>query len=99
MTPLAALALATCLSVGAPKDRILAGDLARALPQWGSVAADTPVALAPAPGVQRVFRLAELRRMAAQFQVPDGAEREFCVAQPVAPVSAERVLEAMRKQV
>jgi flagella basal body P-ring formation protein FlgA len=48
--------------------------------------------------VQRVFRLAELRRMAAQWKVPAGAEREFCVVHPAAPVSAERVLEAMRRQ-
>src|SRR5207302_800522 len=75
-----------------------AGDLERALPQWSAVPADTPVAFAPEPGVQRVFRLAELRRLATQWHVPAGEEREFCVVRPAAPVSTERMLEAMRRQ-
>jgi len=63
MIHLAAFALAACLAVGAGSDQVLAGDLAAAFPEWRAVPPETPLALAPAPGVQRVFRLPELRRL------------------------------------
>ena len=50
MIPLAAFALAGCLSVGASGDRVLASDLAAGFPEWGAVPPETPLGLAPAPG-------------------------------------------------
>src|SRR5882724_6823836 len=78
MIPLAAFAMAACFAVDAPKDQILAGDLARGLPEWAALPPETPVALAPAPGVQRVLRFPELRRMAARWNVTSDAAYEIC---------------------
>jgi len=94
MIPIAAFALAGCLAVGAGNDQILAGDLAGRLPEWAAVPPETPLGLAPGPGVQRVFRLPELRRLAERFGVPVTAGPEVCVTRPVAVFTAERLLVA-----
>jgi flagella basal body P-ring formation protein FlgA len=98
MIPLAAFALAGCLAVGAGSDRVLAGDLAARFPQWAAIPAVTPLALAPSPGVQRVFRLPELRRLAERFSVSPVPDRELCVTRPVAVFTADRLLAAMQKE-
>ena len=67
MIPIIVFALAGCLAVGAGNDQILAGDLAGRLPEWAAVPPETPLGLAPAPGVQRIFRLPELGRLAEHF--------------------------------
>jgi flagella basal body P-ring formation protein FlgA len=96
--PLAAFALAGCLAVGAGSDRILAGDFAARFPEWAAVPPGTPLALAPAPGAQRVFRLPELRLLAARWSVPAVPDREVCVTRPVAVFTAGRLLAAMQKE-
>ena len=98
MIPIAAFALAGCLAVGAGNDQILAGDLAGRLPEWAAVPPETPLGLAPGPGVQRVFRLPELRRLAERFGVPVTAGPEVCVTRPVAVFTAERLLAAMQRE-
>jgi len=97
MTPLAALAVASCLAVNPGSDQILAGDFAAAIP--GLTVADpaTPVALAPAPGVQRVFRAVELRRMAERFGWSVQPDSDICVERPVSPPDSAKFLAAMRK--
>ena len=57
-----------------------------------------PIALAPAPGVQRVFRLAELRRLAARWHVEVRPNSEVCVERPVKPLDPARLLDAMQRQ-
>jgi flagella basal body P-ring formation protein FlgA len=99
MMPLAAFALAGCLAVGAAGDRILAGDLAAAFPEWAAVPAETPFGLAPAPGVQRVFRVLELRRLAERWSLSRVPDREICVTRPVAVLTAARLLAAMQNAV
>jgi len=97
MMPFAALALANCLAVNGDSGQILAGDLAAVVPGLAVSAPATPVALAPAPGVTRVFRVPELRRMAARFGwnwQPDG---DICVTRPVSPPDAAQFLAAMRQ--
>ncbi|HUB82898.1 MAG TPA: flagellar basal body P-ring formation chaperone FlgA [Bryobacteraceae bacterium] len=97
MMPLAAFALASCLAVSADSDQVLAGDLAAAVPGLAISAPQTPVALAPAPGVSRIFRTSELRRMAKRFAwdwQPDG---DICVTRPVSPPDPTLFLAAMRK--
>jgi flagella basal body P-ring formation protein FlgA len=96
MIALGAFALAGCLVVGAGSDRVLAGDLAAASPEWATVPAETPLALAPAPGVQRVFRLLELRRMAERWSLATVPDREICVTRPVAVITAARLLAALQ---
>ena len=96
MMPLAAYALAGCLAVGASSDRIQAGDLAAGFPEWATVPALTPLGLAPAPGVQRVFRVLELRRLAERWSLSVVPDREICVTRPVAVLTAARLLAAMQ---
>jgi len=98
MIPLASLALAGCLAVSPGSDHILAGDLVPAFPAFAGVAADIPVALAPAPGVQRVFRLPELGRLAARWNIMPAPESGLCFERKVAPLDPGRLLEAMRRQ-
>ncbi len=99
MMPLAAFALSGCLAVGATSDRILAGDLAAGFPEWAAVPAETPLGLAPAPGVQRVFRMLELRRLAERWSLSTVPDREICVTRPVALLTAARLLAAMQSAI
>jgi flagella basal body P-ring formation protein FlgA len=99
MIPLAAFSLAGCLAVGAASDQVLAGDLAAAFPEWVAVPPATPLGLAPAPGVQRVFRLPELRRIAERWNVAPVPDRAVCVTRPVAVSTAGRLLAAMQKEI
>jgi flagella basal body P-ring formation protein FlgA len=98
MIPLAVFALAACLDVSPSSDRVLAGDLAGAFPEWAKVPPDTPLALAPAPGVQRVFRLPELRRLAQLWNILPLPEQELCVTRPVQVSTSARLLAAMQKE-
>jgi flagella basal body P-ring formation protein FlgA len=98
MIPLAAFALSGCLAVSAGSDRILAGDLAARFPEWAAVPPETPLALAPAPGVQRVLRVPELRRLAERWSLSPVPGREICVTRPVAVFAAPRLLAAMQKE-
>ena len=96
MIPLALFALTGCLAIGPRSDNILARDLAPALP--GLADADTPVSAAPVPGMPRIFRLAELRRIGARFQLAGDPAKEICFERPVAPPDPARLAEAMRRQ-
>ncbi len=98
MIPLAAFALAGCLAVGAAHDQILAGDLAGRFPEWASIPAETPLGLAPAPGVQRILRVAELRRLAERFSLTAVPGLDVCVTRPTAVFTADRLLAAMQKE-
>ncbi len=97
MMPLATFALGACLAVGSSSDQVLAGDLAGSAPEWSAIAPETPVGLAPAPGVQRVFRLPELRRLAERFHLTAIPEREICVMRSVAVLDTSVMLTAMRR--
>ena len=90
MIPLASLAVSACLAVSPGSDQILIGDLAGAFPGLESAASGLAVALAPAPGVERVFRLPELRRLAARFNLPVAPASEVCVVRPVSPPDPDR---------
>jgi flagella basal body P-ring formation protein FlgA len=98
MIHLAAFAVAVCLPVSAGSDQVLAGDLAASLPAWAAVPAVTPLALAPAPGVQRVFRLPELRRLAERWKLSPVPDSEVCVTRPVAVITADLLLATMQKE-
>jgi flagella basal body P-ring formation protein FlgA len=97
MMQLAAFAAISCLAVNPGSDQILAGDLAAALPGLIVPAPGIPVALAPSPGVQRVFRAPELRRMAERFGWSGVPDADICVERPVFPPDPARFLAAMRK--
>jgi flagella basal body P-ring formation protein FlgA len=97
MLDLATFALGACLAVGPASDQVLAGDLAAAAPEWSAIPADTPLALAPAPGVQRVFHLPELRRMALRWNLAAPPGHEICVTRPSAVSDSAELLAAMRR--
>jgi flagella basal body P-ring formation protein FlgA len=97
MMPLAILTAASCLAVSPGSDQILAGDFAAAIPGLTVPAPGISVALAPAPGVQRVFRVPELRRMAERFGWSGEPDADVCVERPVSPPDPARFLAAMRK--
>jgi len=94
----ALFALSTCLAVGPASDHIVARDLDPALPGLADAGGETPVSLAPAPGVPRLFGFAELRRLGARFQLAGEPVREICFERPVSPPDPARLLAAMRRQ-
>jgi flagella basal body P-ring formation protein FlgA len=87
--------LAGCLALHTASDQITAGDLAPEFPALETVPLDTPLALAPSPGVSRVMHLAELEKIAARLQVA-APHREICVQRAVAPPEPARLLAAMQ---
>jgi flagella basal body P-ring formation protein FlgA len=95
MIPLALFTLAGCVALGPGSDGILGRDLAPALPGL----ADTTIAISPAPvaGVPRIFRMPELRRLAARFGLSGDPLKELCFARPVAPPDPARFVEAMHR--
>jgi flagella basal body P-ring formation protein FlgA len=97
MMPLAALAIASCLAVRSGSDEILAADFAVAIPGLTVPIPETPVALAPAPGVKRIFRALELHRLAARFGWTGTIDDDVCVERPVSPPDPAKLLVAMRK--
>jgi len=99
MTPLAAFAIAGCLSLGSGSDYIRVEDLAPGFPALAEVAPDITLAAAPVPGTQRVFHASELARLASRFHVEPVPESEICVERPTQPLDRWQILEAMRRQV
>lgn len=95
---LATFAIASCLMLPAGSGQITAGDLAPAFADLESVPPETVLSFAPEPGLARVFRLPELRRIAAQFHLAATPEDEICVARKVAPLEPAPMLAAMQKE-
>jgi flagella basal body P-ring formation protein FlgA len=95
MIAFSALLFVNCLAVTAASDRITASDLAPAFPGLESIPPDTPLAIAPAPGVARVFRGPELKNIARNFHLATPAG-EICIERTVAPPDPARLLAAMQ---
>lgn len=74
-------------------DRVVVRDLAAAVPALAQWPPDTELGFTPAPGLRRVFRSAELQRLARRQGVPTEPPAEFCVERPTAPLVPE-VLQA-----
>ena len=85
---------AACVPIEA--DNIVAGDLARAIPAFAKAPPDANIGYAPSPGSRRVFRIDELRRLATRFQIELAGEREACFEWPLAPLTHEQAIAAMR---
>lgn len=97
MTPMATLAVAGCLAVNPASDQILAGDLAAFVSGLSVPVPELPVAFAPAPGVQRILRVAELSRMATRFGWHWQPDRDVCLERVVSSPDPARFLAAMRQ--
>ena len=90
-----AIAVPVCTTVAS--DRITAGDLARILPAFSSLAPETPMGYAPVPGARRTYRAAEVDRLAARYKVPVESSGEICFERVMEQLPAERVVDAMRQ--
>lgn len=92
-----AMLLAAALGcVEASAERITAGELARAVPAFSALAAQTPLAYAPAPGSKRVLGRGELNRLAARFGLTIPATAEVCVVRKAGRLERQLVLEALQ---
>ena len=98
MITVAAFALAGCLAMASGSDQIRAADLLPAFPQMAALPADLAIAPAPAPGVMRVFRPPELRRLQAVFGLASAPQGDVCIEYPVAKLEPERLLAAMQRE-
>jgi flagella basal body P-ring formation protein FlgA len=94
---IASLTFAACLALGPGSSQILARDLVPAWPALRALAPDTALALAPMPGVARVFRPLELRQLAVRWHLSQVPNLQFCVARPVRALDAQRLLDAMHR--
>ena len=78
-------------------DRILARDLAAALPEFGTAPPEAMVGQAPLPGAQRTFHAAELRALAHRFGIVLPAAQEACFEWPMQPLDRARAIAAMQE--
>src|ERR1700761_1814792 len=90
-----AILLASCLALNSASDKITAGDLAGEFPGLAAIASDTPLSVAPAPGIARVFRIPELKTMAQNFHV-EPPQKEICIQRTVALADTARMQAAMQ---
>src|SRR5580704_16187340 len=90
-----ALAQPPCVSVTG--SQILGADLARAVPAFTGIQADSPLAPAPLPGSTRVFFSSELQSIASRFSLAIGTPSEVCFKFASETLNRERVLAEMRK--
>jgi flagella basal body P-ring formation protein FlgA len=86
--------LAGCLPIEGPK--VTAADLARADVAFASIEPDTAFGYAPAPGAHRIFRRAELTRLAALHDLSLEGTADICVMRALEPLDPERLLDSMR---
>jgi flagella basal body P-ring formation protein FlgA len=92
----AALADAACVAVSSGK--ILAGDLAAAVPLFEGIDPGTPLGFAPLPGTQRVLSSRELTLIARRHGLEIGLAQpipDMCVQRLVQPYSRENVKNAL----
>lgn len=102
MTPFLLVLLAAAPAPAAPPcvtvagDRILMGDLARAIPAFKTLDPDQPAAFAPLPGARRVFRPAELSALARDRGVTLDNPVSVCFERATATLSQSRLEAALR---
>ncbi len=80
-------------------ERILAGDLARAVPVFAGLPPELALGYAPAPGSRRAYSAAELARLAARYGLTVEPGVEACLARPARMLTVERVTAAMQATV
>jgi flagella basal body P-ring formation protein FlgA len=82
-------------------ERILAGDLGRAIPEFAGLDPGLAIGVAPAPGSRRIVRRAELDRIARQhgLELPSLDSAELCFELQTEPLTAEGVAAALRSAV
>lgn len=93
---LLAIVVAGCVAL--PGANITARNLAQAVPVFTPADPDAVVGYSPAPGVQRIMRAPELRQVLEHLGfTTDAVLEDACFQRPVAPVSADAAVQAMRQ--
>jgi flagella basal body P-ring formation protein FlgA len=88
------LAAAGCIPVEG--DRILARDLARAVPAFTAIDPEQDIAYAPAAGARRLVGIAELQRWASRYGVVLGAvANETCFERALSTLNPDRLRDAI----
>lgn len=77
-------------------DRILASDLAQALPVFANLDPGLMIAYTPAPGLERSLSRNQLRRLARRHGLPDSGIEDVCFNRRVERLSRGRILRAIR---
>jgi len=83
-----------CLAVAG--ERILAVDMARAVPAFAGMAPELVLGDAPAPGARRTYSAAEVARLARRYGLAVEPGMEACFVRPVETLTRERVAAALR---
>ncbi len=91
---IAVFSRAACLPV--ESDRVLARDIATAVPEFAKVSPDQLVTYAPLPGVKRLLTRGELVRIGRRLGIEIGVGPDLCVEYPTAPLNREMLMEALR---
>ena len=91
---LAAALGAACLEI--PGERILARDLAGAVPGFSALPPELPLGFAPAPGARRILTKQGLDRLASQHGLAITSAAEICLERPMESLTQERVFAALR---
>lgn len=88
------LALGAC--VESRGDRILARDLAAAVPGLSALPGDAALGLAPRPGIERLVRPAEIRSFASRWSVPVEIAEPICVTGRLRTIDASEARTSLR---
>jgi len=86
---------AACEAVGG--ERILAEDLARALPVFSVVPRDVIVGYSPTPGTRRVLQFPELARFGARYQVAVPPDAKACFERKMQRLGDDNVRAAIQE--
>src|SRR5439155_2628729 len=89
-----AIGMASCATVSG--EQIEARDLALVEPAFSSIAGGTVLSYAPAPGVERIFRAAELVRLSQRYGFVLDAPHDVCVEREMQSLTREALAAAMR---
>jgi flagella basal body P-ring formation protein FlgA len=79
-------------------DWIYGRDLVAAVPALTGISPDFKVGLAPIPGQQRIFRIAELERLASANDLPAQVSEDVCFSWKLAVPDRSQMLSAMQKE-
>jgi flagella basal body P-ring formation protein FlgA len=77
-------------------DRILAQDLAAAIPAFHAIPPETMLGNTPPPGSQRIFHHPELLSLAQRYSVSLDVDASACFERAMEPLDRNRLMEAMR---
>jgi flagella basal body P-ring formation protein FlgA len=91
--PLAAQSMEPCLPLSG--NEITGRDMVRAVPELAGVAESITLGFSPMPGVERIFSVSELQRLATRFRIETKILQPVCFAWPVHSLTKEEISQAL----